>query len=81
MGVGGQRHAPVALLPRMSPGTHCTVSSVGPKIGLDGCREKKISCLVASRYPDLCTHFTVDTVRVSVVYQLYRLNRLKKGIK
>jgi hypothetical protein len=37
MGVGGQRHAPAALLQGKRPGTHCTGSSVGPRAGLDGC--------------------------------------------
>jgi hypothetical protein len=35
MGVGGQRHAPAALLP--VPGTHCIEGWVGPRAGLDGC--------------------------------------------
>jgi hypothetical protein len=37
MGVGGQRHAPAALL-----GTHCIGGWVDPK-GLDGCGEQKAS--------------------------------------
>jgi hypothetical protein len=31
MGVGGQRHAPAALLPGIRPGTHCTGGWVGPR--------------------------------------------------
>jgi len=36
MGVGGQRHAPVALPPGKRPGTHCIGGWVGPRAGLDG---------------------------------------------
>ena len=35
--VGGQRHAPAALLQGKRPGTHCTGSWVGPRVGLDLC--------------------------------------------
>jgi hypothetical protein len=31
MDVGGQHHAPAALLPRKRPGTRCIGGSVGPK--------------------------------------------------
>ena len=37
MEVGGQRHAPAALLPGKRPGTHCIGGWVGPRAGLDGC--------------------------------------------
>jgi len=37
MGVGGQRHAPAALTPGKSPGTHCTGGRVGRRAGLEGC--------------------------------------------
>ena len=33
----GQRHAPAALYPRETPGTHCTGGWVGPRAGLDRC--------------------------------------------
>jgi hypothetical protein len=36
-GVGGQHHAPAALLPGKRPGTHCIGGWVGPRPGLDGC--------------------------------------------
>ena len=36
-GVGGQRHAPAALLLRKRPGAHFTRIWVGPKAGLDVC--------------------------------------------
>jgi len=39
-GVSGQRHALAALYPWERPGTHCTGSWVGPRVGLDG---RKIS--------------------------------------
>jgi len=35
MGVGGQRHAPAALSPGNTLGTHC-IGWVGPKTGQDG---------------------------------------------
>jgi len=35
-GVNGQQHAPDALYPRESPGTHFTGGWVGPRAGLDG---------------------------------------------
>ena len=35
--MGGQRHAPAALLPGKEPSTHCVGGSVGPRAGLDGC--------------------------------------------
>ena len=38
-GVKGQRHAPDALYPRETPGTHCTGGWVGPRAGLDRCRK------------------------------------------
>jgi hypothetical protein len=37
MGVGGRRHAPVALPPGKIPSTRCTVGWMGPGAGLDGC--------------------------------------------
>ena len=36
VGVGGQRHAPAALL-RERPSTHCTGGWVGPRAGLERC--------------------------------------------
>jgi len=36
MGVGGQRHAPAAVLPGKRPGTHCVEGWVGPRGVLDG---------------------------------------------
>jgi hypothetical protein len=35
MGVGGQLHAPAALLPGNRPGTHCIGGWMGPRAGLD----------------------------------------------
>ena len=60
MGVDGQRHAPVALLPGNKPGTHCTVGSVGARARLDvsgKCRpptgfDLRTVQPVASRYID-----------------------------
>ena len=40
-GVGGQRHTPVALLPRNRPGTHCTGGLVSPTASLDGCGKSR----------------------------------------
>jgi hypothetical protein len=40
--VGGQRHAPVALLREKRRGTHCVGGWVGLRGGLHGCRS---SCL------------------------------------
>jgi hypothetical protein len=34
-----------ALHPWKFPGTHCIGGCVGPRAGLDGCEEEKISCL------------------------------------
>jgi hypothetical protein len=36
MGVGGQRHAPAALLPGKRPATHCIEGWVDPGTGLNG---------------------------------------------
>jgi hypothetical protein len=35
-GVGGQCHAPAALIPRKRSGTHCIGGWVGPRAGLHG---------------------------------------------
>ena len=43
-GVGGQRYTPAALAPRKDLGAHCTEGCVGPRAGLNGCGEDKISC-------------------------------------
>jgi hypothetical protein len=43
-GLGGQCHAPVPLLPRKIPLTHCTADLMKPKTDLDVCREVKVSC-------------------------------------
>ena len=40
-GVRGQSHASAALYPRERPGTHCTVSWVGPMAGLDRCGKSR----------------------------------------
>jgi len=58
-GVGGQRHAPAALL-SARPGTHCTGGWVSPRAGLEGCEKSRPSTgfdsrtvqPVASRYTD-----------------------------
>ena len=39
IGVDGQLYTPAALSPEKRPGSHCTGSCVGPRVGLDGCRE------------------------------------------
>ena len=36
LAVGGQRHAPAALLPGKKPGAHSTGGWVGPRAGLVG---------------------------------------------
>jgi hypothetical protein len=38
MGLGGQRDAPAALSLGKRPGAHFTGAWVGPRAGLDGCR-------------------------------------------
>ena len=52
MGVGGRRHAPVALPQRRSSDTHCAGGWVDPTAGLDGCEEAKISGTPGVRTPD-----------------------------
>jgi hypothetical protein len=60
MGVGGQHHAPAALLPGKRPDTHCIGGWVGPRAGLEVCGKSRpppgfdpwIAQLVASRYTD-----------------------------
>jgi hypothetical protein len=61
MGVGGQRHAPAALLPGKWPGTHCIGSWVGTRAGLDGCGKSRP---IGIRSPD----------RPARSESLYRLN-------
>jgi len=39
MGVGSQRDAPTTLAPGKRAGTHRTGDRVGPRAGLDWCRE------------------------------------------
>jgi hypothetical protein len=41
MGVGGQRHAPAALLPGKRLGTHCVGGWVGPRASLHECRKSR----------------------------------------
>jgi len=59
MEVGDQRHVPAVLAPGKRPGDHCVGSWVGPRAGLDGCRESPLLGFdprtvqpVASRYTD-----------------------------
>jgi hypothetical protein len=40
-GVGGQRHAPAALLPGTRPGTQGIGGWVGPRVCLDGCGKSR----------------------------------------
>jgi hypothetical protein len=40
-GVGGQHHAPTALLPGKRLGTHCIGGCVGPRAGMDGCGKSR----------------------------------------
>jgi hypothetical protein len=40
-------------------------------------REEKISCPVASRYPELCTQFTVDIIRVSIFFLVIPVKEFK----
>jgi hypothetical protein len=42
MWVGGQRHAPAALLLGKSPGTHCIEGWVSPFDGLDGSGKSRL---------------------------------------
>jgi hypothetical protein len=49
MGVGSQRHAPAALPPGKTPGTHCIGGWVGPMVGLDGC---KTLASIGIQFPD-----------------------------
>ena len=42
MAVGGQRHAPTALLPGIIPGTHCTGDWVVSRASLDGFRKSRL---------------------------------------
>jgi len=59
MGLGGQGHAPTALLPER-PDTHCIGGWVGPSTGLNGCGKSRpppgfdpwTVQPVASRYTD-----------------------------
>jgi len=44
MGVSGQRHTPVTLPPRKGLGAPCSGGWLGPRAGLGGCGEDKISC-------------------------------------
>jgi hypothetical protein len=41
MGVGGQRHAPVALPLGKRPGTHCIAGWVGPRASVDSCGKSR----------------------------------------
>jgi len=43
MEVSGEHHAPVALLPGMSRGTHLIGRCVGPRTGLDVTEKRKVS--------------------------------------
>jgi hypothetical protein len=60
MRVGVQLHAPAALSPGKSPGTHFIGGWVGPRAGLDGCGKShpapgfdpRTVQPVASRYTD-----------------------------
>jgi hypothetical protein len=60
MGVGGQRHTPVAFPPGKRPGTHFMGGWVGPSFGMEGSRkispqpgfDPRIIQPVASRYTD-----------------------------
>jgi len=44
MEVSGQRHAPAALPPGNNGGTRCVGGWVGPRAGLGGYGEQKVSC-------------------------------------
>ena len=73
----GQRHAPAALYPRETPGTHCTGGWVGHRAGLDRCGkfrtpppgfDPRTVQPVASRYADYATQPT--DVNLCVRYNL-----------
>jgi hypothetical protein len=49
MGVSSQRHAPAALSPGKTPGTHCAGGLVGLRAGLDGCGKSRPSPGLDSR--------------------------------
>jgi len=42
MWVGGQRHAPAALLSGKGPGTHSIGGWVGPRVGVDMCGKSRL---------------------------------------
>jgi hypothetical protein len=41
-GVGGQRHALVAIPPGKAPGTHCIRDWVDPRVGVDRCGKSRL---------------------------------------
>ena len=69
MGVGGQRHVPVTLLPGKRPGTHDTRGWFDAMAGLDGCGISRHHrdlipgpssmslCLVINEQRDSCLHY------------------------
>ena len=66
MGVGGQGHAPAALLPGKRPGTHCIGEWVGHRVGLNG--YEKISHPTGNRFPD-CPARSESLYRLSYLGQ------------
>ena len=70
MGLGGQRHAPVALPSGKRPGTNCIGSWVSPTAGLDGCGKSRPPPefnprtfeYVASRYTNYATNCEIHYV-------------------
>jgi hypothetical protein len=64
-GVGGQRHASMALASRKKPFTHFIGGWVGPRAGLDGCGKK---CSHWDSIPRLST-----PLRFAIPTELFRL--------
>jgi len=56
MQVNGQLHVQAAVPQANNPGTYLTGGYVGPRAGLDGSREEKMSCVYCYSKPSPSSH-------------------------
>jgi hypothetical protein len=83
--VGGQHHAPAALSPGKSPGTHCTGGQLDPRAILGGNGEETLmrtgvrtpeARVVASRYTDYATPAPQNKVRGKEFAKFHRIQEI-----
>lgn len=75
MWVGGERHAPAALIAGSDNGTHCKGDWVEPRADLEGHGKGKTRVLIANHPPRRYTYCSIPALHVSATECLILLEK------